>query len=127
MGIKVLDISQYGTHVQCEVRDTGIGIPEDRLDVLFSPFSQVDTSTARRFGGTGLGLSIVRRLVELMGGQAGVESTQGVGSTFWFTAKFPVAHRRNSISVCSTVIQFAVVECCWSMTTRPIERFCWGN
>lgn len=70
-----------------EVKDTGIGIPSEKIEEIFSPFKQADSSTTRRFGGTGLGLSITKSLVEMMEGKIGVESKVGQGSKFWFTIK----------------------------------------
>jgi len=80
----------YATHsmVRISVKDTGIGIPPDRLNRLFQVFTQVDASNTREFGGTGLGLAISKQLAEAMEGTVGIHSTVGEGSTFWFTARY---------------------------------------
>jgi PAS domain S-box-containing protein len=100
--VKRLDDQQL--EIQVSIRDTGIGIPADRIDQLFQPFTQADASTTRKYGGTGLGLAIVKRLTEMMGGKVSLTSIEGQGSTFSFSmltkpARGPLRpHMQNNIA-----------------------------
>ena len=89
--IRVSRASEGPDYVRIVVADSGIGIPQDKLDAIFSTFTQVDTSTTRKYGGTGLGLAICKRLVELMDGRIWAESAPGEGSRFYFVIRLPDA------------------------------------
>ena len=116
--------SDFGESVviRFSVRDTGIGIPKNRLAAIFTPFTQADGSTTRKYGGTGLGLTICKQLTELMGGAIGVDSVEGKGSTFWFTVFFEkqTIPDQTSSSQTSEVSKTSEVSVATNITTARI-------
>ena len=128
-GEVVLEVSretetESGVVLHFAVRDTGIGIPKQKLSIVFEAFEQADTGTTRRYGGTGLGLAISRRLTEFMGGRIWVESEEGCGSTFHFTAR-STAPPRNRLHDTAPNPRFSAGRGSWSSTTMPRTGESW--
>lgn len=99
------------SRIKFQVKDSGIGISAHQMPLLFTEFNQGDASTKRQFGGTGLGLSISKKLAERMGGQIGVESIEGQGSTFWFTVNFKVGIQPQDLHASVEVMQKEAPNC----------------
>ncbi|MBN1866615.1 response regulator [Candidatus Sumerlaeota bacterium] len=114
--------SEEEAKVRFSVIDTGIGVPGSRVDSLFEEFSQIDTSVSRKYGGTGLGLAICKELSRMMGGDIAVESVEGEGSTFWFTAVFPKQSGSTDSAVPPSIEGLRVYVVEPSETTRHVIR-----
>ncbi len=113
LNLKVEKETREEVRLLCTIRDTGIGIVEEKLSTIFEPFQQADGSTTRQYGGTGLGLSISKTIAELMGGTIWAESTPGKGSTFYFTARMKPARKKNTPRTVDTTLKgtrFLVVD-----------------
>lgn len=117
--VRVQTTGDKNVSLRIEVTDTGIGIAPDSMSRMFQTFSQADSSTTRKYGGTGLGLAICKRLVEAMDGEIGVESTLGSGSTFWFSAQFPLGqHIEDDIPA----VQLRGTRVLYAMSSGPNAR-----
>ena len=131
VSVKALKEDRHLTTLKFIIFDTGVGISPEKQEKLFQSFSQVDSSTTRKFGGTGLGLTIARNLTELMGGRIGVESSAGKGAAFWFTAVMEKQDRANIFrDVSDTFFEgLRVLVIDDKITVRSIlKRYlrCWG-
>ncbi|MEQ1867218.1 MAG: ATP-binding protein [Micropepsaceae bacterium] len=111
------------TVLRVEVRDTGLGIPADRLHLLFNRFQQADASISRNFGGTGLGLAISKKLIDRLGGRVGVESIVGVGSCFWFEVPIEASTEQEAAATHRGATEVALANALASMRNlgRPLR------
>jgi len=128
--VSLLNEGDKVVELQFAVRDTGVGISEDKISLIFKPFTQEDNSVTRKFGGTGLGLSISQKFSELMGGKMWVESKKGEGSVFYFTAKFKKVASCTATPLKSTELygKHAIVlddsKTSLEITGRMLQEFC---